>query len=332
MKIIERTAYLLYYIKETDFKQTKCFLEFASKETGERKTKIIADMVKSVYKYNVSFKDYFCFRFYALNDKQRKQWAGTGFMYEYQLRMNPKAYRNILEDKIKFLNHFKDYVYRKFLALGSISFGEKAVDELLNNPSGKLVLKGSMGQVGAEVKVVSCSDFDASSLIKYMKEHQFDLVEEFVVQHESLMDLSPSGLNTIRIFTELSNGNVKILGSRLRITVNSPVDNMAAGNIAAPVDNKSGIVCGPGVYSDITKRDEERHPVTGKPIQGFQIPFWDKTIEMVKKAALHAPDNKSVGWDVAISQDGPELIEGNHNWCKLLWQLPVKRGLKAELN
>jgi hypothetical protein len=52
---------------------------------------------------------------------------------------------------------------------------------------------------------------------------------------------------------------------------------------------------------------------------------------MVRKAAVLFPENRSIGWDIAITKDGPELIEGNHNWCKLLWQLPVKQGLKKDL-
>ena len=63
-------------------------------------------------------------------------------------------------------------------------------------------------------------------------------------------------------------------------------------------------------------------------IVGFQIPFWKETLELVREAALLQTGNRSVGWDIAITDIGPELIEGNHNWCKLLWQLPVQRGLK----
>jgi len=94
---------------------------------------------------------------------------------------------------------------------------------------------------------------------------------------------------------------------------------------------KTGVVTGPGVYSDITKQDQTIQPVTGRKITGFIVPFWNDVVALAEKAALLTPENKSVGWDIAVTSNGPELIEGNHNWCKLLWQLPVKRGLKAEL-
>jgi hypothetical protein len=164
-----------------------------------------------------------------------------------------------------------------------------------------------------------------------MMRKKYDLAEEFVVQHPALMELSHSGLNTVRVFTQLYEGSVDFLGARLRISVNSPVDNMAAGNLAAPIDIETGIVNGPGVYSDIIKEDKTIHPLTGKAIAGFVIPNWNEVIELAKKAALLTPENRSVGWDIAITENGPELIEGNHNWCKLLWQLPVKKGLKKEL-
>ena len=115
------------------------------------------------------------------------------------------------------------------------------------------------------------------------------------------------------------------------VSVGSVVDNLGAGNLAAPIDIINGNVCGPGVYSDIREKERDFHPVTGKKITGFKLPYWKEVMVLAKQAALHMPGNKSVGWDIAITEEGPDLIEGNHNWCKLLWQLPVKQGLKAEL-
>ena len=126
-------------------------------------------------------------------------------------------------------------------------------------------------------------------------------------------------------------GGVDVIAARLRITVNNSVDNLAAGNLAAEVNLESGKVNGPAVYSDITKEDTATHPVTGVVISGFEVPLFKDSIEMVTEAALLYPQNRSIGWDVAITSNGPELIEGNHDWCKLLWQLPVKKGLKPVL-
>jgi hypothetical protein len=203
---------------------------------------------------------------------------------------------------------------------------------MINLPSGKLVFKESSGKCGAQVQIRENRDFTTDSLVPIMKKNNYGLVEEFIQQHPELNRLSPSAVNTVRIFTQLNDEReVVILGSRLRISVNSSVDNMAAGNMAAPIDELSGVISGPGVYSDITKEECNVHPVTGTEIVGFKVPFWNEIIDMVKKAALKHPQNRSIGWDVVVTERGPGLIEGNHDWCKLLWQLPVKQGLKQRL-
>lgn len=330
MKCLQRVIYLFYYFKATDFKQLRIFLQYSNAVTGKSVLRIKADMLMSVFKYNMSLKDYFCFRFFELKDSERSKWAGTGFMYEYQLRMNPKGSRELLENKIQFLNHYKLLVKRMFLHISGFSSDSVELNEMLRK-SERLVLKGSRGQVGKEVEVINSETYTPQTLLDFMKKHHYDLIEEYVIQHPSLNALSPSGLNTVRIITQKDNDEIIFLAARLRISVNSPVDNMGAGNIAAPVDLKTGIVTGPGVFSDITRDSASVHPVTGIKIEGFRIPHWERVLELAGTAAQNASGNRSVGWDIAVTEEGVELIEGNHNWCKLLWQLPVNRGLKADL-
>jgi hypothetical protein len=330
--MMKRLLYLSYYIKELDKEKFRKFVNHVAREHKIPKAKLYADIVMSSLKYNISINEYFLFRFYESSPEVRNTYAGTGFMYEYQLQMNPKKNRDVLEDKLQFLKAYKDFVLHDYASITDMQQDTKVAERLLGNKSGRIVLKGSNGQCGQGIEIRKTSELTPASLIQRLKELKNDYVEEFVEQHPDINALSPSGLNTVRVFTQLdANDNVIILGARLRITVNSAIDNMAAGNLAAPINAETGIVEGAGVYSDITKQEESIHPITGVPIKGFKVPYWQETMAMVKAAALLDKGNRSIGWDVAVTPQGPELIEGNHNWCKLLYQLPVKKGLKQVL-
>jgi hypothetical protein len=253
-------------------------------------------------------------------------------MYEYQLIMNPRDKRDILDDKRLFYKKYTPFIKHKIADLPDLKANPPLAEAILSNPSNKVVFKVANGKCGAQVDMLKSSEFNTSNIHPFMENNGYDLVEEYIIQDPTFMKLSPSAVNTVRIFTQLDvNDNVEILGCRLRISVNSKVDNMAAGNLAAPIDEKTGIITGPGVYSDITRPDEAVHPITGVNIIGFQIPFWKETIDMIITAAKLHPQNRSIGWDIAMTENGPDLIEGNHDWCKLVWQLPVREGLKPVL-
>lgn len=322
---------MFYYLKELDLKRFGLFLNHASSVTGKSMVKLIADDVYSVFKFNTSLIDYFCFRFYEMKNFERSAWAGTGFMYEYQLMMNPKKVRWVLEDKAAFNDKFNSLINREYFQLEKTKKNPEIIKRLLENSDGRIVLKNSLGQAGKQIKIIISSEFTQDQLINVMKSGNFDLAEEYIIQHPEMMKLSPSGLNTVRVITQEKDGKIAIIAARLRISINSLVDNLAAGNAAAPLDPVTGIVTGPAVFSDITRTDIFFHPITGVEIPGFQVPFWKEVVALVIKAAMMTPDNRSIGWDVGIKASGPLLVEGNHNWCKLLWQLPVKKGLKKEL-
>lgn len=169
MRSLKRLLYLLYYLKGSDFKQLKTFLNYSASVTGYSHAKIIFDSIKCVFIYNISLKDYFCFRFFELDDADRNRWAGTGFLYEFQLKMNPVNSRVLLEDKIRFLNHFRQFLARKFYTLDELISKPEIAGKILVNSSGRIVLKGSHGQVGAEVEVLNCIEFTLALLIAYMK-------------------------------------------------------------------------------------------------------------------------------------------------------------------
>ena len=74
------------------------------------------------------------------------------------------------------------------------------------------------------------------------------------------------------------------------------------------------------------------HPVSGERITGCIIPYYDQAIALAKQAAMRIPSVRSIGWDVAITETGPHILEGNDNWCMTLFQLPCDQGLRHLAN
>ena len=331
--VYKRSLYLFYYLYRMDWDQFRKFFNYVRDLQERSSLSLWLDVISSVYKYNIGLIDYFYFKFYEKNHAERCKWVGTGYKYEYDLVMNPVNERHILQNKIYFFDAFAPFIKHAMCKIEDLEEDNDAAAKVLENTSGKIAIKDALGQCGWDVEIRNTSELSRRELIAYMREKGFNLVEEFIVQHPKLSRLSDTGLNTVRIITQLSQrGEVNFIGPTLRITVNSPVDNMAVGNIAAPIDIETGVVKGPGVYQDITKAPEDVHPITGVPIVGFQVPYWREVKELCRNAAVHNKTNRSIGWDVAVTKTGPSFVEGNHNWCKLLWQLPAGEGLRSVLD
>jgi len=332
MTPIRRLLYLGYYFRKMDWPLLRRFMGHVRDRLGKGHARQAVAFVMDSLRYNISPLEWYQFGFVSLTPGEKATWAGTGTMYEFQLRANPPASRGLLDDKRRFYQAYRPFFRHPVWNLEELAADRSLVGRILEE-NDRLVFKDATGNCGKSVRILETAHLDAESLINWMVSERFDLVEGFVEQHADLQLLSPSGVNTVRIFTLIDQGgNYHVLGCRLRISVDSPVDNLAAGNLAAPIDERTGVVDAPGVYSDITRKPESVHPVTGKPIQGFQLPFWQETLDLVETASRQHPENRSIGWDVVITPDGPGLIEGNHDWCKLVWQLPVGRGLKSMLD
>lgn len=330
-RFLRRYIYFCYYLRETDWKELRHYLSYLHENGGHSRLRLLLDAFYSTFRYNIAIIDYFNFRFFDLDTTGRETYAGTGFMYEFHREMNPPDKRAILHDKLRFLDAYAPFIRHAHCTIDDVERNSDRFQAVLASSGDCIVLKDALGQCGWGVDVVDAS-MAQDALLKLMRERGYNLVEAYVQQHPRLAELSPSGLNTVRMVTIIDqNDKVHILGAILRMSVNSFVDNIAMGNIAAPIDPATGKLQSEGVYKDFTKSSVAQHPVTDTQIVGFKIPHWDAVLEMIEQAALHDRSNRSIGWDVAITENGPSLIEGNHNWCKFLWQLPYQKGLKHRI-
>jgi len=331
-KYVKRAGYLVYYLKEMDWPLLRRFMAHVKGTKGYSRGLQWFMILRDSLRYNISLLEWYQFGFMNLSECQKSSWAGTGTMYEFQLRANPPGARAVLDDKRAFYKAYQRFFRHRVFDREAVSEHPELLNELLSRHH-LLVLKGARGKCGRSVRFINTTGLRHSDLLSVMQAEGYDLLETPIEQHPDLNRLSPSGVNTVRVVTALdSKDRAYLLGCRLRISVNSLVDNLAAGNLAAPVDDKTGRVTGPGIYSDITKKPQTVHPITRTPIEGFCVPHWSACLEMALEAQKLFSRNRSVGWDIAVTGEGPGLIEGNHDWCKLVWQLPVRRGLKSVLD
>jgi hypothetical protein len=134
--------------------------------------------------------------------------------------------------------------------------------------------------------------------------------------HPSIAALSSGALCTARVVTCRGYDTApEVIRSVFRMPLDSrSVDNYSQGGLASGVDSDG--VLGTAVPKNLPggMRRVASHPVTGTRIAGMRLPFWREATQMV--VAVHAlyPQFPSIGWDVAITADGPVMIEANAGW------------------
>jgi putative polysaccharide biosynthesis protein len=141
------------------------------------------------------------------------------------------------------------------------------------------------------------------------------VVQRRLANHRDIADLSNGVLSTVRIVTiENERGEHEATHAVLRMAIgkDSTVDNFHAGGIAAKVDLDTGVL---GRATDIGLRPDvgwrEDHPDNHARIAGRTLPYWPETVELARRAHAAFADRIVIGWDIAILDDGPAVIEGN---------------------
>ena len=153
------------------------------------------------------------------------------------------------------------------------------------------------------------------------------MIEERLQPHPALAELVGPTLCCVRVVTFIGlGGSPKILGTVYKMQPKPlGVDHLSYGAIGSWVDLESGAL-GPG-----RSRHEFGYttviPGTDRGFVGFKLPHWPDAIDVALRAAGVFPWARSIGWDIAITDRGPVLVEGNAEWSTSLLQIPAPRGL-----
>ncbi len=304
----ERLKLFFSRLESMSFKRMWMYVCEIHKNANKPRLFIVVDMLWCVIRYGIGYLEYHVFGFAYIHGKKRKTFMTMQDSLELVRKSNNKKYDYIFNDKIEFNKCFHDSIGRLWLDLRRASFTD--FEDFVKNKEYIFVKEADgFGGVGADCVKVS-SFKSVQELYDTLVSHKQFVVEECIRQHSKMNTLYASSVNTIRIVTLVSGGLPHVVYSLIRIGNGSKhVDNISSGGLYCPV-NKSGIIYKPG-FCDKTGLYYENHPVTNTRLVGFEIPYFAEAIELVKKAALKVPEIRYVGWDVAICEAGPILIEGN---------------------
>lgn len=143
------------------------------------------------------------------------------------------------------------------------------------------------------------------------------LVQPWLRNHEEIASFAKDSLVAIRVVTvlnELDEPEVTMAMTRLLSKLEPDWQHLPDGEYAAPINLESGemgLFTGDNFKTALVRMTQ--HPVTGIEIKGRVLTNWPAIRDLALKAHRTFKHRVVVGWDIALTPDGPMMLEGNTN-------------------
>lgn len=248
-------------------------------------------------------------------------------------RMLAPASGATLTDKVGFASYCREQHLPAAPVILALDKGRVVTEGFTDLPSQDLFVKRTRGRggSGAEVwlhengryrrtggKATQHEVLDGAALVARLCKlatHEPYLVQPCMVNHPDLRDLCQGALATVRLITALDEqGEPQPIRAVFRMPsrAESVVDNFHAGGIATAIDLATGIM-GPatdrGLKGSVGWVD--RHPISGAEITGRTLPHWPEILALALRAHRAYPTRIFIGWDIADTDRGLMIVEGN---------------------
>ncbi len=268
-----------------------------------------------------------------LPDKVRLQTYTTG-RTSSTLDINGSFARGVLDDKLLFTCLLSQKLpIPRILAVverGEVFTQGQVTGDVLSlaQTYGSVILKPSDGSRGKGVYRLdhepeltlngrSVTPAEVRDLTRRLNNY---LVTETIQQARYAETICPATTNTMRVVTmtdpDTNEPFVARAVHRFGTFETQPTDNWSRGGLCALVNPQTGTL-GPGVqHAQRTEgklRWRSHHPDTGEAIEGVRVPRWEELCSALLDAVRSAPFLKYVGWDVAVTDHGFSVVEGNKN-------------------
>lgn len=282
---------------------------------------LFQDVISSFILFGIKPEEFFLYNFDKLSYKERDAFLSDAFRTQLQKKyIGLDLFKKELLDKYCFYRNNKEFFKRECILISKqsdfISFKEFMK---LQKHAFIKVNNSSFGLNARKIEFIDDNQIEAE-FKNMMEDSSIEwIVEELVEQDPRMAVWNNSSVNTIRIPSFLLDKR-----SKTRIFLpfirtgrrGAVVDNAGAGGIFAVIDEKTGRIITDGADESFNRY--EFHPDTKLKFKGWQVPDWDKLLNIALKAHLRMKHHKYIAYDFALTPKGWILIEGN--WGQYLCQ------------
>lgn len=319
---------------------------------------IIADYKKLHKEKGLTTEEYYQFEFEKRDEEFRRTFLGLNEQRYYLDYLNPLRYYTLARNKYLAHKMLEDTGVRKSQLYcyyqpeaRYIASNEKASDIegvlpiLRNKQVQSCVIKTTESSHGDNVWVINTIEYNDNDavmtrfdgeklLLSSVLGNEALIFESVVKQTKQFAAFNESSVNTVRFMTTLyPDGSARVIATFIKIgRAGKCVDNAGGGgNVDVCVDVETGEIKYAIQYDGWRNiKDIDKHPDSGNQLNGVVIEKWDAIKEEVKKFQQSFPYCKAAGWDIAITDDGPVVIEVNDFWDRT-GQYFIRRGWRNEI-
>lgn len=286
---------------------------------GGNNKELKKDVLASFILFGASPNEYFLYGFPKRSLKERDEFLTDAYRTQLQkVSIGLDKFKSDLLDKYHFYEQNTKFFGRECMKLDhSTTFEEFASFVRRNNT---IFIKDNAGSFGAKAHVVRLGNEDelqrAFSNLQLATGTEW-IAEGWIRQDDRMAVWNKTSVNTIRIPSILVEGKSEVLMPFIRTgREGAVVDNAGAGGIFAVIDEKTGKIVTDGADEQFNRYDA--HPDCRIKYKGWQVPEWDKVLEIAERAHKEMPEHKYIAYDFALTPKGWVMVEGN--WGQYICQ------------
>ncbi len=269
---------------------------------------VTRDIIQAKKANHISFMEYEWTGYYDMAPEQKKTVSTLWTRMEFRKKFTDRRYIGLLMNKYITSRVFAEFYRRQCVQASDVD--AKLLGQM-GGHTGRVVYKPNCKGMGQNIRILPVTtgeEIDAA--LAYIRKKGKGIVEEYICQDEVMNRLNPNAVSVVRIYSVSSPAGAYLFAPVLTVAHQKSISNGCRDALTCMVDIRTGKVLTDAV--DQNKNTEyPAHPVTGVAFRGIELNYWPETIAMLRRAAALASRISNIGWDVAITEDGPVLIEAN---------------------